>query len=330
LTPRPTYLVTGAAGFIGSHLADSLLADGACVVGVDSFLPNYASERKRRNLAGALDHESFELVELDLADPDAELRDLVGEADAVFHLAGEPGVRTSWGSSFESYLRNNVLATQRLLEAAKLWPEKRFVFGSSSSVYGEADELPVSESVLPRPFSPYGATKHAAEELCRVYHENHGVEAVMLRYFSVYGPRQRPDMGFQRFCRAALSGEPVRMFGDGRQTRDFTYVSDAVAATRAAAHAPRAEGRVYNVGGGSRVSVNEALVTIARLTYRVLDVHHLEREYGDVRHTAADTARAREELGFRPSVGLEEGLRRQIDWAAAPQDTTVSARGATA
>ncbi|HEX8856809.1 MAG TPA: NAD-dependent epimerase/dehydratase family protein [Thermoleophilaceae bacterium] len=325
-----TYLVTGCASFIGSHLADDLLAGGARVVGIDSFLPNYASARKRQNLRRALDHDSFELVELDLADPDAELRDLVGDANAVFHLAGEPGVRTSWGSSFESYLRNNVLATQRLLEAAKLWPEKRFVFTSSSSVYGEADELPVTEEAATKPFSPYGATKHAAEELCRVYHENHGVEAVMLRYFSVYGPRQRPDMGFERFCHAALRGEPIRVFGDGRQTRDFTYVSDAIGATRAAAEAPSVAGRVYNIGGDSCVSVNDALTAIARLTYRVLDVHHLEREYGDVRYTAADTSLAREELGLRPSVSLEEGLRRQIEWALAPHETTVSARGATA
>jgi nucleoside-diphosphate-sugar epimerase len=307
--------VTGCAGFIGSHLTEALLARGDEVLGVDCFNDNYAAERKLANLEAAHAHDGFAFRRLDLAD--APLDALVADCDAVFHLAAEPGVRSSWGARFDRYLRNNLSATQRLLEAAKATPEKRFVYASSSSIYGDAERLPTPEDVVPAPFSPYGATKLAAEHLCRLYHGNLGLETVGLRYFSVYGPRQRPDMAFNRFCAAAVRGEPLTVYGDGEQTRDFTFVADVVAATLAAAEAPGIGGRVYNVGGGSQVSVNRALGLLAELAGRPLDVRRVERERGDVRSTSADIRRAREELGWAPRVPFDDGLRRELEWSAA-------------
>ena len=305
-------LVTGCAGFVGSHLTDALLADGHEVLGVDMLLDNYPWGLKLENLAQAREFDTFHFLPLDVSE--AELEPLVDECNVVFHLAAEPGVRSSWGNRFASYERNNVLATQRLLEAVKPWPEKRVVYASSSSVYGEAERLPTVEETVPRPFSPYGVTKLAGEQLCSLYHGNFGLATVSLRYFSVYGPRQRPDMAFNRFCRAALGGEPLTVFGDGEQTRDFTFVGDVVAATRAAAVAPSAPGRVYNVGGGSRVSVNEALGLIAAFSGRPLDVRYLDSERGDVRDTGAETARARRDLGFRPATSVEDGLCAEFEW----------------
>jgi UDP-glucuronate 4-epimerase len=310
-------LVTGCAGFIGSHLAESLLLDGHDVLGVDVLLDNYASAVKLGNLARAREFDSFHFRSLDLGE--APLEPLVEVCDVVFHLAAEPGVRTSWGTRFESYQRNNVLATQRLLEAVKPFPDKRVVYASSSSVYGDAERLPADEDTLPRPFSPYGVTKLAAEHLCVLYHGNYGLATVSLRYFSVYGPRQRPDMAFHRFCRAALQRTSLTVFGDGEQARDFTFVDDVVAATRAAALAPGAPGRVYNIGGGSRTSVNEALALIASFAGRPLDVVYLDAERGDVRNTGAETARARRELGFRPTTTVEAGLRAEFEWMRAQE-----------
>ena len=308
-------LVTGCAGFIGSHLAESLLVDGHEVIGVDVLLDNYATTVKLQNLERAQEFDAFQFLMLDLSR--AELEPLVGECHVVFHLAAEPGVRSSWGGRFESYERNNVLATQRLLEALKAWPEKRLVYASSSSVYGDAERLPTDEEATPRPFSPYGVTKLAAEHLCGLYHGNDGLATVSLRYFSVYGPRQRPDMAFNRFCRAALRRESLTVFGDGEQTRDFTFVGDVVAATRAAAISPAAPGRTYNVGGGSGISVNDALGLLASFTGRPLDVSYVDAERGDVRDTGADTARARRDLGFRPAVSFETGLWAEFEWMQA-------------
>jgi UDP-glucuronate 4-epimerase len=303
-------LVTGCAGFIGSHLTESLLADGHDVVGVDALIDTYPRAVKLANLERAMEFDGFRFLATDLLT--SQLDALVEECDAIFHLAAEPGVRASWGERFASYTRNNVLATQGLLEAAKRWPDKRVVF--ASSIYGDAELLPTPEGVLPRPFSPYGVTKLAAEHLCDLYHANYGVETVALRYFSTYGPRQRPDMAFHRFCRAALRREPLTIFGNGEQTRDFTFVADVVAATRAAAISPAARGRVYNVGGGSRVSVNEALEVIVSFAGRPLEVRHLESEKGDVRDTGADTSRARRELGFNPTTSVEAGLQAEFEW----------------
>jgi UDP-glucuronate 4-epimerase len=304
--------VTGCAGFIGSHLSESLLADGHSVLGVDCFNDNYGRSQKLRNIERARDWNAFEFVPIDLARGD--LDDLVGEVDMIFHLAAEPGVRPSWGRPFEQYLRNNVLATQHLLEAAKRQPNKRFVYASSSSIYGQSERLPTPESVNPAPNSPYGTTKLAGEHLCRLYHVNYGVSAVMLRYFSVYGPRQRPDMAFGIFCRAALDGRPLKVFGDGRQSRDFTYVDDVVAATRTAADVPGVEGGVFNIGGGTRVSLDQAIDLLAEICERTLEVHRGDPQRGDVHDTAADISAAQEALRYAPQTRLDEGLRQQWAW----------------
>ena len=295
-------LVTGCAGFIGSHLVESLLADGHEVLGVDSFNPNYDAADKWRNLATALEHDDFTFLETDLATADADA--LLAGCDAVFHLAAEPGVRASWGRRFNRYVHNNVSATQRLLEASSAEPRRRVVYASSSSVYGDAEQLPTREDATPQPLSPYGVTKLAAEHLCQLYHAEQGVETVALRYFSVYGPRQRPDMAFRRFCEAAIARQRIEIFGDGRQTRDFTFVADIVAATRAAAETDGVAGEVFNVGGGSRVSLNSTLERLSAIAGRPLDVHRQAREDGDVLHTGADIARAREKLGYEPSTSL--------------------------
>jgi UDP-glucuronate 4-epimerase len=305
-------LITGCAGFIGSHLTESLLADGERVRGVDCFNDNYGRAQKLRNLERAMDWDAFEFVPIDLARGD--LFDLVEDCDTIFHLAAEPGVRPSWGDRFEHYLRNNVQATQQLLEAAVGAPEKRFIFASSSSIYGQAERSPTPEYLTPRPFSPYGVTKLSAEHLCDLYRGNYGISTVTLRLFSVYGPRQRPDMAFHIFCRAALEGSPVTVFGDGNQTRDFTYVDDVVAALRLAAATPSIEGVTLNVGGGSQVSLNGALSLIAELAGRKLDVRHSEARVGDVRNTCADTARIREVLSFTPETSVVDGLERQLKW----------------
>jgi UDP-glucuronate 4-epimerase len=308
-------LVTGCAGFIGSHLTEALLADGADVLGVDCFTDNYAAADKRANLERAHQYDRFRLVTDELSA--ADLRPLLADRDVVFHLAAEPGVRASWGTRFDRYVRNNVAATQRLLEASAAEPGRRIVYASSSSVYGDAAQLPTHEDATPQPLSPYGVTKLAAEQLCRLYHAEHGVDAVALRFFSVYGPRQRPDMAFRRFCGAAVEGRPIELFGDGRQTRDFTYVADVVAATRAAAEAPGVGGRAYNIGGGARVSVCGALERLAAIAGRPLDVRRRGREDGDVRHTGAAIARARADLGFEPATTLDRGLAAEFDWVRA-------------
>ena len=319
-------LVTGCAGFIGSQLTEALLADGWDVAGVDCFTDNYAAADKRANLERARQHDRFRLIRADLAD--AALEPLLAGRDVVFHLAAEPGVRSSWGTRFDRYVRNNVAATQRLLEAAAAEPGRRIVYASSSSVYGDAARMPTREDATPQPLSPYGVTKLAAEQLCRLYHAEHGVDAVALRFFSVYGPRQRPDMAFRRFCGAAIAGRPIELFGDGRQTRDFTFVADVVAATRAAGAAAGVGGRVYNVGGGSRISLNGALERLAAIAGRPLDVRRRGREDGDVRHTGADIARARADLRFEPATGLEQGLAAEFEWVLAQRSRSRSAPAA--
>ncbi|PZS09925.1 MAG: UDP-glucose 4-epimerase [Solirubrobacterales bacterium] len=305
-------LVTGCAGFIGSHLTEALLSDGQDVVGVDCFNDNYGRTHKLRNLERALAHERFEFVPVDLARGDLE--EFVAASDVVFHLAAEPGVRSSWGARFETYLRNNVVATQHLLEATRRHPSTRLVYASSSSVYGDAECYPTLETATPRPYSPYGVTKLAAEHLCLLYRRNFDLETVALRFFSVYGPRQRPDMAFSRFLHAALDGDPVHILGDGGQTRDFTYVDDVVAALRAAAEASSAPGRIYNVGGGTRASVNHVLELIAGMIGHPLEIERAPAEHGDVRDTSADIQLAAAELDYRPSASLEDGLSVQLDW----------------
>jgi UDP-glucuronate 4-epimerase len=306
-------LVTGCAGFIGSHLVESLLGDGVEVVGIDCFNENYPAADKWANLAVAREYDGFTFVEDDLVT--AAVEALLDGCATVFHLAAEPGVRASWGRRFDRYVHNNMTATQRLLEAAGPDPRRRFVYASSSSVYGDAEQLPTREDATPQPLSPYGVTKLAAEHLFKLYHAEHGVDAVALRYFSVYGPRQRPDMAFRRFCEAAIDGRPIEIFGHGRQTRDFTFVADIVAATRAAARADGIAGEVFNVGGGARVSLNSTLERLSGVAGRPLDVRRCPREDGDVLHTGADISRARARLGFELSTSLDDGLAAEFEWA---------------
>jgi nucleoside-diphosphate-sugar epimerase len=307
-------LVTGAAGFIGSTLSERLVADGADVVGLDCFADYYARAIKERNLAELAGHPRFRLVESTIRD--ADLPTLLRDRTHIFHLAAQAGVRKSWGRDFAVYTVNNIEATQLLLEAASgASTLERLVYASSSSVYGDGVAIPMREDALPQPVSPYGVTKLAAEQLCHLYYTNYGVPAVSLRFFTVYGPRQRPDMGFHKFLRAMIRAEPIRLYGDGEQTRDFTYVHDAVSATVAAA-ARGVPGRVYNVGGGSRVSVNHVVEMIASVTGRRPIVEVDREQPGDMRHTYADTSLARTELGFQPQVSLEEGLRAEFQWLA--------------
>ena len=310
-------LVTGAAGFIGSHLAERLITTGATVTGIDCFTDYYPRELKERNLTCLRSAAGFRLIESALAD--ADLSTLLDGVTHVFHLAAQAGVRTSWGRDFCTYTVNNVEATQVLLEACVGKPIERFVYASSSSVYGDAVTLPTREDARPQPVSPYGVTKLAAEQLCHLYHASFGVPAVALRFFTVYGPRQRPDMGFSRFLRAAARGDAVVQFGDGRQTRDFTFVADAVAATVAAATRGK-PGGVYNIGGGSRVELLAVFELIRRISGRPLLIEQTDSQRGDMRDTCADTTRARADLAFAPAATLEEGLRAQYEWMTAGHD----------
>lgn len=303
-------LVTGAAGFVGSHLCETLVASGEPVVGVDNFSDYYDPALKRANLEQLTPLAGFELVETDLNSTD--LGALLDDIDVVFHLAGQPGVRVSWGESFGVYLHENVLATQRLLEAARDAKIERFVFSSSSSVYGEVESYPTREQDTPLPISPYGVTKLAAENLCRLYQRSFGIPAVSLRYFSIYGPRQRPDMAFTRFIDAVLAGRPLEIYGDGLQSRDFTFVGDAVEATVAAAS--RGEpGAVYNVAGGGQVTVLEVVEQLSAQLGRQLEVSHKPASPGEPRITGADITAARIGLGYEPSVTFADGLAAQLE-----------------
>lgn len=303
-------LVTGAAGFIGSHLVDRLLSEGREVVGVDAFTGYYSRRRKERNLESAAGKDGFRLVEGDLLGLD--LDELLRGVDGVVHLAGEPGVRRSWGGALQKYLERNVVSTERLLEAAWKNDTPRFVYASSSSIYGSDPGHPVDEEHPKRPTSPYGLSKLAAEELIQLYIRERGVPGTILRYFTVYGPRQRPEMAVSRFIFAALRGRPVDVFGDGEQARDMTYVSDAVEATVAALDAPPG---VYNVGGGTRATVNAMLDAVGRVAGSPVEPRYGPAAQGDVRSTWADSRRAARVLGYGPRVGLEEGISAQVSWA---------------
>ena len=304
-------LVTGAAGFIGSHLSSALLDRGTDVVGLDCFTDYYARSIKEANLDVNRRRDGFQFVDARIQD--ADLAALLNGVSHVFHLAAQAGVRKSWGRDFRIYTDNNVDATQRLLEACVHRRIERFVYASSSSVYGDNAPIPMREDALPQPVSPYGVTKLAAEQLCYLYFVNHGVPATSVRYFTVYGPRQRPDMAFHRFFKAALSGDPIVLYGDGEQTRDFTFVGDAVAATIAAGDVG-VPGRAYNIGGGSHVTVNHVLAIVERLVGRPLQVRREPVQKGDMRDTYADTSLAHADLGFVPEVSLEQGLESEYRW----------------
>ncbi len=304
-------LVTGCAGFIGSNLVDRLLSEGHDVVGVDCFTDYYARSMKESNLKSALSHERFTFVEGDILGNGS--LSLLDNVLWVFHQAAQAGVRASWGDSFKIYSDNNILATQRLLEACRDVGIKKFVYASSSSIYGDVSTLPMNEDMSPRPISPYGVSKLAGEHLCYLYWKNFGVPTVSLRYFTVYGPRQRPDMAFHRFIKAVLAGEEIAIYGDGNQTRDFTYVSDIVSANLLAAESD-AEGEVYNIGGGSRISVNQVIKVIETLTGSKARLKYGDAQKGDVRDTYADISKAQADLGYAPEVEIEKGLGRFVEW----------------
>ena len=304
-------LVTGCAGFIGSHLTEALLARGDSVVGIDCFNDNYGRAQKLSNLRVVRDWTGFEFVPIDLARGD--LAELTDGCDVVFHLAGEPGVRSGWGPRYQQFVRTNVLATQHVLEAVKD-QRTRLVYASSSSVYGDCPLRPTPEDAPAAPASPYGQTKLSAEHLCAVYAGSHGLDWRCLRYFTAYGPRQRPDMAIHAFLRATLDGRPVMVFGDGEQTREFTYVDDVVAATLAAGDRNSLDERLFNVGGGTLASVNEIIGLVAKVSGRRPAVERLPAAPGDVADTAADTSRARLHLGYAPSMPLHDGLAAQFDW----------------
>jgi UDP-glucose 4-epimerase len=304
-------LVTGCAGFIGSHLTGALLDRGARVTGIDAFTDYYPRSIKESNLSAATGREGFRFVESRIQD--ADLGALLEGVTHVFHLAAQAGVRKSWGRDFRAYTENNVEATQLLLEACVGRSIERFVHASSSSVYGDNAAIPMREDALPRPVSPYGVTKLAAEQLGYLYYVNQGVPAIGMRYFTVYGPRQRPDMAFHRFIRAAIRGEELSLYGDGGQTRDFTFVADAVGATIAAAERG-VPGRSYNIGGGARVSMNDVIEIIGRVAGGPLRIRREATQKGDMRDTYADTTLARQDLAFSPSVSLEDGIQAEFQW----------------
>src|SRR5207249_12210670 len=307
-------VVTGAAGFIGSHLCERLLADGHQVVGIDSFSDFYARARKKQNLDAARAHERFALVELDMVDGDVA-RAIRG-ARVVFHLAGQPGVQPRWGDHFDRYVKDNIVATQRLLEALREEPAQRLVFASSSSVYGNAEMFPTKETALPRPVSAYGMTKLAAEHLAFVYMRNFAIPATSIRYFTVYGPRQRPDMAFHRFMEALVDEQEIEIYGDGEQTREFTYVSDAVDGTVKAASAD-VVGQIVNLGGGSRVTVNRVLDTLEDISRMKPRRRYLPAAPGDPRHTGASINVAPQQLEWEPRVSPPGAPTKQRGWCLA-------------
>ncbi len=323
------YLVTGCAGFIGSTLVDTLLADGCEVVGIDAFTDYYPRECKEAAIAGARSDPGFELIEHDLGaalPPAAALEGVAG----IFHLAARPGVRASWGAGFEPYLHDNAQATHLVAQSAA---ERglRLVFASSSSIYGDALAHPTPEDAAPAPVSPYGVTKLTCEQLLRAHARNFGLEYVALRYFTVYGPRQRPDMAFARIVEALVGGSPFDVYGDGHQSRDFTFVEDAVAATIAAMQ-KGTPGTIYNVGGGSEATLRESVAILEELSGRALDARYGEEAAGDVRRTLADTRRIRDELGWEPAVELRAGLASMLEATGAivpgrpPAPTRVAAQ----
>jgi UDP-glucose 4-epimerase len=299
-------LITGCTGFIGSHLTEKLLQEGHVVTGIDCFTDYYPRQIKENNIKNARCHKNFTFMEEDIVNITE-----FPEVDYVFHQAAQAGVRGSWGKNFEIYIRNNILATQKLLEYYKDRKLRKFVYASSSSIYGNVNELPINEDAPKSPFSPYGVTKLAAENLCSLYYKNYGVPTVSLRYFTVYGPRQRPDMGIYKFVHAALNRDVIEIYGDGTQTRDFTFISDIIQANLLAMrNGP--DGESFNIGGGSRISVIELLRLIENAVGKDIILKHVEEQKGDVQDTYADVTKARNTIGYVPTVGIEEGIKRYV------------------
>lgn len=310
------YIVTGCAGFIGSTLSDRLLRDGNEVIGIDCFRDYYNPSLKRSNIIEASQSKAFKLIELDLSRDDLpDVTELTGGSPFVIHhLAAQAGVRKSWGSEFSNYTRDNITATQRLLEwCLKADNLQNLVYASSSSVYGNVKILPMHEdTTIPRPFSPYGVTKLAAENLVFLYHTNYGLPVVSCRFFTVYGPRQRPDMAFNKFIHAGFSDQPIIIYGDGEQTRDFTFVDDIVEGLHKAEI--NTEGSIFNLAGGTRVTLNQALFILQKVMRTDLRITREKNKLGDVRDTCASTSKAREKLGWKSTTSLEDGLSAEYSW----------------
>ena len=308
-----THIVTGVAGFIASHLAEALLQQGTEVVGIDNLNDYYDPQLKHNNLVNLKHYSSFKFIKADIQELD--WRQLLQSVDVVYHQAGQAGVRASWGNNFYSYTERNINATQTILEGAKQVKSlKRIVYASSSSIYGDTVTMPTPETLCPKPVSPYAITKLAAEHLCWLYQQNFAVPVTALRYFTVYGPRQRPDMAFHKFFKAAIEKESINIFGDGLQTRDYTFVRDIVAANIAASKVPKAVGKVFNIGGGSRVTLLELLDMMEQVMGQPIERNYLGNAVGDARHTSADISEAQKILGYAPQVSLLEGLTQQWHW----------------
>jgi UDP-glucuronate 4-epimerase len=305
-------LVTGAAGFIGSHLCEKLLTDQQNeVIGVDTFIGPTPNGLKQVNLENLRKHPRFQLMEADLMT--ANLEKMFHEIDVIYHLAGMPGIRSSWGKDFGPYVTNNIVVTQRLLEAAKNQPLQKFIYASTSSVYGEKDGK-VMENAYLTPLSPYGITKLTGEHLCNVYHKSYNIPVVTVRFFTVYGPRQRPDMAFHRFITQILKGEPITIYGDGTQSRDFTYVSDCVEGISTIVYKENLIGQTINIGGKERATVNEVISFIEQLTGKKASIDYSEKISGEPKHTWADISNAKKLLGYDPKITLKEGLAQEIDY----------------
>jgi UDP-glucose 4-epimerase len=305
------YLVTGSAGFIGSHLCKKLILEGAHIIAVDSFTDYYPRWLKEKNIQSLVENPHFELISQDLLDLD--LRKIMDKTDVVFHFAAQAGVRSSWGSDFSIYTKNNIEATQKLLEAAKTSSIKKFIYASSSSVYGLSPLLPMTETSPLHPFSPYGVTKLAAENLCFLYHKNYGIPCVSLRFFTVYGPGQRPDMAFHKFFRAIAENNEISVFGDGQQTRDFTFIDDIIQANLSSIECGK-PGETYNLGGGTQRKLADIFPVLEEICQTKLKIRYVEKEKGDVQHTFADIQKAKKDLNYSPEVSLEDGLKLEWDW----------------
>ncbi len=303
--------VTGCAGFIGSHLSEALIKNEFKVIGIDCFTDYYHRKLKERNLSSLLQYKDFTFIEEDLIKAPLEL--YLKNMDYVFHQAGQPGVRGSWGSQFDIYEKNNVLATQRLLEFVKDFNIDKFIYASSSSVYGNVHSLPMNESQLPSPFSPYGVTKLAAEQLCNLYFENYGVPTVALRYFTVYGPRQRPEMAINTFINAILNDTPLSIYGDGNQRRDFTYIDDIIEANLLAMESP-IEGEIFNVGSNQPIKLNEIISILEKIIGKKAKMIFMPKQKGDVSDTFADIKKLTHSLGYKASVDIEKGLVNQVKY----------------
>jgi UDP-glucose 4-epimerase len=304
-------IVTGATGFIGSSLCERLLNQGFDVIGIDSFVDYYPRALKERNITNLKKSQKFIFIEGNLLN--LNLSTIISNDDCIFHQAAQAGVRSSWGRDFYIYTENNIMATQQLLEVCKGKSIAKLIFASSSSIYGDCRDMPMKEVSIPSPVSPYGVSKLASEQLCYLYWKNYNVPVVSLRYFTVYGPRQRPDMAFNKFITALLKDKEIIMYGDGEQTRDFTYIDDIVTANILVMNKGQ-DGNVYNIGGGSRVSLNVVIEVLAKISGRIPKIKQLETQKGDMRHTCADITKAEQELGYKPNVRLEYGLEKEYLW----------------